>query len=272
MNRWRTRGQRPVKGLRRAVTALPSHCRTLASSPRRARPDELAGRQRARAWISPNAATRNARALGRCAGARLRATSGVRSGRSALGLLRREGGASVTVGPWPDTRSSNLPLSLTSFVGRERELDEIAALVREHRLVTITGAGGVGKTQTALRVATALSDAAEYRLLRRALSDQRCLVRFDSDRQRARRPRGSESFAARNAACISEEPDGCCWFSTTASTSLLRLRPLPISVARLPESANPCDEPRTAPGLGRTYLPSAVASRERGGRALCRSR
>ncbi len=62
-------------------------------------------------------------------------------------LLRRE------------TGTSNLPLALTTFVGREAELDEIAALVSDHRLVTITGAGGVGKTQTALHVVTALRDA-----------------------------------------------------------------------------------------------------------------
>ncbi len=74
-------------------------------------------------------------------------------------LLCDGGRASVLVGPWPDTSSSSLPLSLTSFVGRERELDEIDALVREHRLVTLTGSGGVGKTQTALQVATALGDA-----------------------------------------------------------------------------------------------------------------
>ena len=74
-------------------------------------------------------------------------------------LLRDEGKASVTVGPWPGTPTANLPLSLASFVGRERELDEITTLVREHRLVTLTGSGGVGKTQTALQVATALTDA-----------------------------------------------------------------------------------------------------------------
>ena len=74
-------------------------------------------------------------------------------------LLRNGGKASVAVGPWPDTLSSNLPLSLATFVGRERELDEIATLVREHRLVTLTGSGGVGKTQTALHVATAVRDA-----------------------------------------------------------------------------------------------------------------
>lgn len=72
-------------------------------------------------------------------------------------MLRR--GASVTVGPWSDVVTASLPLSLTSFVGRETELEEIATLLREHRLVTLTGGGGVGKTQTALRVATALEPA-----------------------------------------------------------------------------------------------------------------
>jgi len=74
-------------------------------------------------------------------------------------LLREGAKAAVLVGPWPDKPASNLPLSLASFVGREAELREIAALVREHRLVTLTGSGGIGKTQTALQVATALGDA-----------------------------------------------------------------------------------------------------------------
>jgi predicted ATPase/transcriptional regulator with XRE-family HTH domain len=69
-------------------------------------------------------------------------------------------GASVTVGPWADGPSAALPLALTSFVGRESELVEIATLVREHRMVTLTGTGGIGKTQTALRVATALRGSA----------------------------------------------------------------------------------------------------------------
>jgi predicted ATPase/class 3 adenylate cyclase len=47
---------------------------------------------------------------------------------------------------------SNLPTELSSFVGRERELDEIAALVKETRLVTLMGPGGTGKTRLALRV------------------------------------------------------------------------------------------------------------------------
>lgn len=65
--------------------------------------------------------------------------------------------ARITVGPWADLAAASLPLSLTSFIGRETVLGEIAALVRERRLVTLTGTSGVGKTQTALRVASALN-------------------------------------------------------------------------------------------------------------------
>ncbi len=67
-----------------------------------------------------------------------------------------ESGASIAHGPWRETTSSDLPLSLTRFIGRERALTEIAALVRENRLVTLTGTGGIGKTRTASEVAGAL--------------------------------------------------------------------------------------------------------------------
>jgi predicted ATPase/class 3 adenylate cyclase len=48
------------------------------------------------------------------------------------------------------TRRSNLPVQLTSFIGRERELDELADLVARHRLVTLVGTGGTGKTRLML--------------------------------------------------------------------------------------------------------------------------
>ncbi len=47
----------------------------------------------------------------------------------------------------------NLPLQTTSFVGRDRELSEVEALLERTRLLTLTGAGGSGKTRLALRVA-----------------------------------------------------------------------------------------------------------------------
>ncbi|MBV9166621.1 MAG: winged helix-turn-helix domain-containing protein [Solirubrobacterales bacterium] len=52
----------------------------------------------------------------------------------------------------------NLPAELTSFIGRERELGEISAALRESRLLTLTGAGGSGKTRLALRVARQVID------------------------------------------------------------------------------------------------------------------
>jgi predicted ATPase/DNA-binding SARP family transcriptional activator len=51
------------------------------------------------------------------------------------------------------TFANNLPVQLTSFVGRGSELAGVAAALHDSRLVTVTGAGGVGKTRLALRVA-----------------------------------------------------------------------------------------------------------------------
>ncbi|MFY9665918.1 MAG: adenylate/guanylate cyclase domain-containing protein [Candidatus Cybelea sp.] len=55
-----------------------------------------------------------------------------------------------------DHLSNNLPAQLTSFVGREKDIVEIATLVHEHRLVTLSGAGGVGKTRASLQIAANL--------------------------------------------------------------------------------------------------------------------
>jgi hypothetical protein len=53
---------------------------------------------------------------------------------------------------------SNLPIELTSFVGREAEVREVAGLLKDARLVTLTGVGGVGKTRIALQVAAGAID------------------------------------------------------------------------------------------------------------------
>ena len=57
-----------------------------------------------------------------------------------------------------EARPNNLPLQLTSFVGREQEMIEVRKAIEHARLVTITGAGGAGKTRLALEVATELLD------------------------------------------------------------------------------------------------------------------
>ena len=58
--------------------------------------------------------------------------------------------------PPPQTK---LPLQLTSFVGREGEIQDLRSLLgTDARLVTLTGAGGSGKTRLALAVASGLAD------------------------------------------------------------------------------------------------------------------
>ncbi|MDG5482819.1 helix-turn-helix transcriptional regulator [Mycolicibacterium gadium] len=54
--------------------------------------------------------------------------------------------------------SHNLPAQLTTFVGRVGQIDEVRALLRESRLVTLTGAGGAGKTRLAIETAGELTD------------------------------------------------------------------------------------------------------------------
>ncbi len=53
-----------------------------------------------------------------------------------------------------DAFPNNLPTQLTSFIGREKEIAEIKALLHSSRLVTLTGSGGTGKTRLSIEVGT----------------------------------------------------------------------------------------------------------------------
>src|SRR5262245_59089447 len=62
----------------------------------------------------------------------------------------------------PGQPLTNLPASLTTFIGREREQAQIIKHIRKYRLVTLTGPGGVGKTRLAMKVGEhALSEYAQ---------------------------------------------------------------------------------------------------------------
>jgi predicted ATPase/class 3 adenylate cyclase len=54
-------------------------------------------------------------------------------------------------------RTGNLPLPVSSFIGRDRELAQTAAALGQDRVVTLTGPGGVGKTRLALQAAGQVS-------------------------------------------------------------------------------------------------------------------
>jgi len=87
---------------------------------------------------------------------------GVSSRTQAVNTARKNGllkssSASVIEEALPS--KSNLPAQLTSFIGRTSELAEIKMLLRSSRLVTLTGAGGTGKTRLAMQVASELSGA-----------------------------------------------------------------------------------------------------------------
>jgi predicted ATPase/class 3 adenylate cyclase len=57
-----------------------------------------------------------------------------------------------------DLYRHNLPVQRTSFVGRVEEMEQIKQAIRDHRLVTLTGSGGAGKTRLSLQVAADLLD------------------------------------------------------------------------------------------------------------------
>jgi len=58
-----------------------------------------------------------------------------------------------------DAVGSHLPAQLTSFIGRDSQIREIEEALKENRLVTLTGSGGVGKTRLAVRVAARMAAA-----------------------------------------------------------------------------------------------------------------
>ncbi|HYQ89356.1 MAG TPA: protein kinase [Candidatus Binatia bacterium] len=81
-----------------------------------------------------------------------------RGGEIAAALRSLSDAPSVFAGSASDPEAAalvpnNLPVSLTSFVGREGEMEEVARLLGSARLVTLLGSGGCGKTRLAIQVA-----------------------------------------------------------------------------------------------------------------------
>jgi len=77
-----------------------------------------------------------------------------------MALLRQSAELDLPVRPVtrPGRSPAALPIPLGAFVGRGREQSELAALLARHRMVTLTGAGGTGKTRLAIEVTRRLAD------------------------------------------------------------------------------------------------------------------
>ena len=78
----------------------------------------------------------------------------------ALSLEAAAARARARAGTTRSQTANNLPAQLSSFVGRDNDVAGILELLRGHRLISVVGAGGIGKTRLALRVATELLEAA----------------------------------------------------------------------------------------------------------------
>ena len=104
-----------------------------------------------------------------------------------------------------DELPGNLPVQRTSFIGRADEVKELAALVTNERLVTLTGPGGVGKSRLALQVAAEVApEFSRRRVVRVACRARRgCAGRGDDPRS-VRRSRAPGRAGARHVVCVGE--------------------------------------------------------------------
>ncbi len=101
----------------------------------------------------------------------------------------------------PNARRHNLPAELTSFVGRQKELLELPGVLTSSRLLSLTGAGGVGKTRLAVRLACGLvNDISRRRVAGRSGAAVGARSGGADDCDRARCSRGPAAIGARRAA------------------------------------------------------------------------
>jgi non-specific serine/threonine protein kinase len=113
--------------------------------------DELLDRVWPKMVVEETALRVQLSALRKVLGADAIATVSGRGYRFTLPVTKREAEAHRTPTP-----RHNLAYQLTSFIGREQEITQLEELVTTNRLVTLTGAGGAGKTRLAIEVARQL--------------------------------------------------------------------------------------------------------------------
>ena len=107
-------------------------------------------------WITfgqgPEAAYRYLMIAYEALGDHIKVTSTYERCRKALRALDLEPSEQTRALAFKRTSKINIPIPMTSFIGREKELTEVSTLLSTCRLVTLTGSGGVGKTRLAIQV------------------------------------------------------------------------------------------------------------------------
>ena len=113
---------------------------------------------------------------------------------------------------------NNLPLEISSFVGREKELAEVIRLLEDTRLLTLTGPGGCGKTRLAVVAAGELAEGFEdgvWLVELASLSDPSLVPQAVALVLGVREQPGCSLTGISRT---TSEPGRCCWSWTTAST------------------------------------------------------
>ena len=165
-----------------------------------------------------------------------------------------------------DAPRNNLKLEVTSFIGREREIDQATPILEQSSLLTLTGPGGVGKTRIGLRLARELLDQFDdgtWVVECGALTAPGCAA---VDRECDRPDRTGRPVAPANAARSPGERQA-------AAARPRRLRPSPggrrrprrISAAIVLWCANAGDQPRGPGRAGRGDPADRVPGDARGG-------
>ena len=155
---------------------------------------------------------------------------------------------------------NNLPGQLSAFVGREREVREVRKLVGSSRLVTLTGAGGCGKTRLALQAAAELLDDGQgRRVVRRPRPADRGRADPGRGRRRARAGRSWRAAAAGVADGIAARAGHAHPAGQLRARDRRRRQALRPPGPRLPPAAHPGYLAGAAGPRRRARVPRAVA-------------
>ena len=137
------------------------------------------------------------------------------------------------------TTVGNLEPRLTTFVGRDDQVEALRALLDDARLVTITGAGGIGKTSVATEVGPRRRGRVRRRRVVRAARDDRGPGRRHGRWSPGRSACSTARRDPRSRRCRRSSPSArCCSSWTTSSTSSTPPRSSPSSSASSPRRAS----------------------------------